>query len=112
MENENEEEDQDENEQEIQEDIKEEIQEEIQEDIKEDIVTPHKVFKKTNKVVHSEGVDDIQHLPLDWFTKVRCNYKQNQIIQEKKDIVAKSSNYKKSEKKNITNLYEDKKNKK
>ena len=91
---------------------KEEDEDEDIKDIKDEVNKPHKVFKKTNKVVHSEGVDDIQHLPLDWFTKVRCNYKQTQIIQERKDIVAKSPNYKKSEKKNITNLYEDKKNKK
>ena len=114
---EDEENEEDEDEEDIQEDIKEDedIQEDEdkEEDEDEDILDkPHKVFKKTSKVRHSEGVDDIQHLPLDWFTKVRCNYKQNQIIQERKDIVAKSPNYKKAEKKNITNLYEDKKNKK
>jgi hypothetical protein len=43
-----------------------------------------KVFNKKPKQTHSEGVEEIQHLPLDWFTKVRCNYKQKQIIQRKK----------------------------
>ena len=60
---------------------------------------PQKVFKKAGKSVHSEGVDNIQHLPLDWFTKVRCNYKQNQIISGKKDDMLNSSNYNNSKKK-------------
>jgi hypothetical protein len=45
---------------------------------------PQKVFNKKPKQTHSEGVEEIQHLPLDWFTKVRCNYKQKQIIHRKK----------------------------
>jgi hypothetical protein len=56
-----------------------------------------RVFKKSSKPVHSEGVEDINKLPLDWFTKVK--YNQNQIKKLK-------------EKKNITNVYENKKNKK
>jgi len=43
-------------------------------------VKPERVFKKNNKVVHSEGVENIQQLPLDWFTKVRCGYKQNRNL--------------------------------
>ena len=43
---------------------------------------------------------------------MRQNYKQNQIIprqKDKKDVILKSpNNYKNSEKKNISNLYEDK----
>jgi len=97
----------------------EEDEEEEEEEEEEEILKPQKVFKKTNKTVHSTGVDDIHQLPLDWFTKVRYNYKQNQIIQGKKDdktnnrkdvILSPNSNYKNSEKKNLTNLYEDKKN--
>jgi hypothetical protein len=60
---------------------------------------PKRVFKKSSKPVHSEGVEDINKLPLDWFTKVK--YSQNQI---------KKQNVK--EKKNISNVYENKKNKK
>ena len=51
--------------------------------LEEDVVTPVKperVFKKNNKVVHSEGVENIQQLPLDWFTKVRYGYKQNRNL--------------------------------
>ena len=39
-------------------------------------------YKKTNT---SEGVEDIQKLPLDWFQNVRQNYKKNQIIPRKKE---------------------------
>jgi hypothetical protein len=58
---------------------------------------PKRVFKKSSKPVHSEGVEDINKLPLDWFTKVK--YSQNQIK-------------KLNESKNISNVYENKKNKK
>jgi hypothetical protein len=57
---------------------------------------PKRVFKKSSKPVHSEGVEDINKLPLDWFTKVK--YSQNQIK-------------KLNESKNISNVYENKKNK-
>jgi hypothetical protein len=59
-------------------------------------VKPQRVYKKTTKPSHSEGVDDINKLPLDWFTKVKYQ-SQNQNLKEKK---------------NITNVYEIKKNKK
>ena len=72
-------------------------EEEAREQIEEK--KPQKVFKKAGKPIHSEGVDNIQHLPLDWFTKVRCNYKQNQIISGKKDDMLNSSNYNNSKKK-------------
>ena len=39
-----------------------------------------KVYKKINKSTKSKGVDDIQHLPLDWFNKVKQTNKHNQII--------------------------------
>jgi hypothetical protein len=71
----------------------------LEEDISaaESLEKPKQVFKKSSKPVHSEGVEDINKLPLDWFTKVK--YSQNQIKKLK-------------EKKNITNVYENKKNKK
>jgi hypothetical protein len=79
--------------------------------VKEEVVYP-RVYKKLHKSTNSKGVDDIQKLPLDWFNTVRQNYKQNQIIprqKDKKEIVLKSpNNYKNTEKKNISNLYEDK----
>ena len=79
--------------------------------IKEELVYP-RVYKKLHKSTNSKGVDDIQKLPLDWFNTVRQNYKQNQIIprqKDKKEIVLKSpNNYKNTEKKNISNLYEGK----
>lgn len=59
-------------------------------------VKPQRVYKKTTKPSHSEGVDDINKLPLDWFTKVKYQ-SQNQNLKEKK---------------NITNVYDIKKNKK
>ena len=73
--------------------------------------TRYKKFTNTK----SKGVDDIQQLPLDWFSKVRQTYKQNQIIprhkDNSKDVVLESpTNYKNTEKKNINRLYEDKTN--
>jgi hypothetical protein len=74
------------------------------------------VYKKFANT-KSKGVDDIQQLPLDWFSKVRQTYKQNQIIprhkdtEVSKDVVLESpTNYKNTEKKNINRLYEDKTN--
>jgi len=77
--------------------------------------TRYKKFANTK----SKGVDDIQHLPLDWFSKVRQTYKQNQIIPRHKDkkndnekdvVIESPTNYKNTEKKNINRLYEDKTN--
>ena len=42
-----------------------------------------KVYKKA-KQTKSKGVEDIHQLPLDWFSKVRQTYKQNQIIPRQK----------------------------
>ena len=75
----------------------EEAEEEAEEAEEEILEKTQRVFKKSSKPVHSEGVEDINKLPLDWFTKVK--YNQNQIKKLK-------------EKKNITNVYENKKNKK
>jgi hypothetical protein len=73
--------------------------------------TRYKKFTNTK----SKGVDDIQQLPLDWFSKVRQTYKQNQIIPRNKDnnkdvVLESPTNYKNTEKKNINRLYEDKTN--
>jgi len=43
-----------------------------------------KVYHKA-KQTKSKGVEDIHQLPLDWFSKVRQTYKQNQIIPRQKD---------------------------
>ena len=76
------------------------------------------LYKKFNNT-KSKGVDDIQQLPLDWFSKVRQTYKQNQIIPRHKDkkndnekdvLLESPTNYKNTEKKNINRLYEDKTN--
>ena len=94
--------------------LEEDLEEEDKESsnvVVEEVVYP-RVYKKLHKSTNSKGVDDIQKLPLDWFNTVRQNYKQNQIIprqKDKKEIVLKSpNNYKNTEKKNISNLYEDK----
>ena len=56
---------------------------------------PQKVFRKKNNQPHTDGVDNIQRLPLDWFTNMRNNYKQNQVVNSKKDNTVTPSNYKK-----------------
>ena len=73
-------------------------EEEEQEDEDEEpaVVNPQRVYKKSSKQTHSEGVDDLNKLPLDWFTKIKYNQNQNQ-----------KQNFK--EKKNISNVYENKK---
>ena len=75
----------------------ENLEEEYEEDVK-----PQRVYKKTTKPSHSEGVDDINKLPLDWFTKVKYQT-QKQKQKQNQNLI---------EKKNITNVYEIKKNKK
>lgn len=51
--------------------------------------------KYSNKTLKSEGVDDIQKLPLNWFHNVRQNYKKNQIIPRRKEIKWENSYEKK-----------------
>jgi hypothetical protein len=46
-----------------------------------------KINTKYSKKNISNGVDDIHKLPLDWFNTTRQNYKQNQIIPRKKEII-------------------------
>jgi hypothetical protein len=48
-------------------------------------ITQKSKYAKQNKA--SNGVDDIQKLPLDWFNKTRQTYKMNQIISRKKEII-------------------------
>jgi hypothetical protein len=48
-----------------------------------------------NKVTKSKGVEDIHKLPLDWFNTTRQNYKINQIIPRKKEIIIDNSSLKK-----------------
>ena len=43
------------------------------------------IYKKVKKNTCSKGVDNIEQLPLDWFTKVRQTQKQHNIIPRKKD---------------------------
>ena len=47
--------------------------------------TLHIKEKYTNKT-KSQGVEDIQKLPLNWFNNVRQNYKKNQIIPRRTEI--------------------------
>jgi len=59
-----------------------------------DINVKEKYYKKLGK---SEGVENIQQLPLDWFQNVRQDYKKNKIIPRKKEIIIDNqfSNYEK-----------------
>ena len=43
------------------------------------------IYKKVKKNTQSKGVDNIEQLPLDWFTKVRQTQKQHNIIPRKSD---------------------------
>ena len=43
------------------------------------------IYKKVKKNTQSKGVDNIEQLPLDWFTKVRQTQKQHTIIPRKSD---------------------------
>jgi hypothetical protein len=78
------EEDDDEDEEEDDED-EENIQDFEEEFIKKEVVKPYTKYSK--KINVSNGVEDIHKLPVDWFNSARQNYKINQIIPRKKDIV-------------------------
>ena len=81
VENSNEQEEEDEEEEE------EEEQEEQEDEEKELSKQPTLLIKEkyTNKT-KSQGVEDIQKLPLNWFNNVRQNYKKNQIIPRRTEI--------------------------
>jgi len=53
--------------------------------IKKEVVKPYTKYSK--KINVSNGVEDIHKLPVDWFNSARQNYKINQIIPRKKEIV-------------------------
>ena len=53
-----------------------------------------KLNTKYSKKTVSNGVEDIHKLPLDWFNSTRQNYKINQIIPRKKEIIIDNSSSK------------------
>jgi hypothetical protein len=57
------------------------------------VITQKSKYSKQNRA--SNGVDDIQKLPLDWFNTTRQTYKINQIISRKKEIVVDNPTLKK-----------------
>ena len=75
---------------------------EDEEDIKdfeeEEVIKPY--IKYSKKKTASNGVEDIHKLPVDWFNSARQNYKINQIIPRKKEIVIDNTVIKK----NIINI--------
>ena len=61
----------------------------------DDAVEPvKKLNTKYSKKTVSNGVEDIHKLPLDWFNSTRQNYKINQIIPRKKEIIIDNSSSK------------------
>jgi len=56
----------------------------------DNVVKVHKKVTKTTMV--SNGVDDIQKLPLDWFNNIRQNYKKTQILSRKKELIIPNNN--------------------
>ena len=73
--------------------MKDEIDDEIDEideidddEIDEDVIEKKqstKIKQKYKTTPPSDGVDDIQKLPLNWFNNVRQQYTQNNIISKK-----------------------------
>jgi hypothetical protein len=61
----------------------------------EEPVFVKKINAKYSKKTVSNGVEDIHKLPLDWFNTTRQNYKINQIIPRKKEIIIDNSSSKK-----------------
>jgi hypothetical protein len=45
------------------------------------------IVKSKYSTTNSVGVNDIQKLPFNWFENVHQNYKKNQIIPRKKDLI-------------------------
>ena len=72
------------------EDDNEEEEEEI---IKKEVINSYTKYSKKNKA--SNGVEDIHKLPVDWFNSARQNYKINQIIPRKKEIIIDNTMVKK-----------------
>ena len=67
---------------------------------KTDTVNVYKKYNKNAFKSHSQGVEDIQKLPLDWFQNIRQNYKINKIIPRKKEVIIGHEGFR--DKKNIT----------
>ena len=57
-------------------------------DVSREIISVRKKTKKQN--MKTNGVEDIQKLPLDWFQSVRQGYKMTQILPRKKELVIPS----------------------
>jgi hypothetical protein len=87
------EEDQDEEDEEDDQDEEDVLEEYFEEPVVADAVK--KLNTKYSKKTVSKGVEDIHKLPLDWFNTTRQNYKINQIIPRKKEIIINNSSSKK-----------------
>ena len=74
-----------EEEEDINDDINFEDEEEEEEEEEEEVIKPYIKYSKKNTM--SNGVEDIHKLPVDWFNSARQNYKINQIIPRKKEII-------------------------
>jgi hypothetical protein len=75
----------------------EDMEEEYDEADDDNVVKVHKKVTKTTMV--SNGVDDIQKLPLDWFNNIRQNYKKTQILSRKKELIIPNNNIAESKRK-------------
>ena len=73
-------------------DEEEEDQKPLEEYFEEPVKMIHAKYPKKSV---SNGVEDIQKLPLDWFNTTRQNYKKNQILPRKKEIIIENSTTKK-----------------
>jgi hypothetical protein len=65
-------------------DFEDKDEDDFEEEDDEPIVKVHTKYSNYNI---SNGVEDIHKLPLDWFNTTRQNYKINQIIPRKKEII-------------------------
>jgi hypothetical protein len=72
-------------------------EDESDEEEEDNVVRVHKKVTKTTMV--SNGVDDIQKLPLDWFNNIRQNYKKTQILSRKKELIIPNNNLAESKRK-------------
>ena len=73
------------NEEDVEEDDETSFKEDEDEEDEDNVVKVHKKVTKATMV--SNGVDDIQKLPLDWFNNIRQNYKKTQILSRKKELI-------------------------
>jgi len=83
----------------LEEDISDEDldEDDLEDDLMEDyfeepVINVNAKGNQNNKNNRSKGVDDIHKLPLDWFNTTRQNYKINQILPRKKEIIIDNSN--------------------